>query len=117
MNQDFLIEFVMLGQRAQQAAEAVTPNDTGRFADARYPAGYPKTDPAEADGRMTTPRWFITFGNGTERRNKYALLQAQDYGDARREAFARFDRHWAFMYGIEDLAPQIASYGIEELSE
>lgn len=66
---------------------------------------------------QTTPKWFITFCNGSDRANKYALLQSQEYGDARREAFKRFGTHWAFFYPISDLAEQIDRYGITEWVE
>jgi hypothetical protein len=83
-----------------------------QFADAQHPRGYDTPQPVKVG-----PQWFVTFPNGSEHANQYALLQTHDYGAARVEAFERFGRAWAFMYPITDLETQITQYGIKERTE
>ena len=83
-----------------------------KFADAQHPQGYPPAIPTP-----DAPRWFMTFGLGTPHRNQYALLKAQEYTDARAEAFERYGRAWGFMYPIEDLEDQKRQYGMTERAD
>lgn len=97
--QETVIKAVLRAERIK--AEANEVRDVGRFADGQNPRGY-------------KPLWFITFIH--DRLGKFAFLKAQEYGDARREAFHRFGSNWGFMYPISDLDDQVECYGITELA-
>ena len=60
-------------------------------------------------------RYFFTFGFGSEDKDKYFVIDAIDYIEARRIMFERFGTKWAFQYSEQEFDGQAEKYDLTEL--
>lgn len=61
-------------------------------------------------------RFYFTFGCGTENRNNFVRVVAENWNVAREIMFEQHGKHWAFQYCEEDFIPQIGMYDLHELT-
>ena len=60
--------------------------------------------------------FYVTYGYGSNLRNKYSKVAAPDYGSAHDLAHEVTSGKFAFMYDEDDFLPQIEKYGLHEVA-
>lgn len=58
---------------------------------------------------------YVTYGYGTDKRNGYSVVEAEDYGKAREIIDVATNNRFAFAYTEEEFAGQVERYGLREV--
>ena len=61
------------------------------------------------------PKFYITYGSGTNLANKYSCVEANDYSPARLVIFQHTRGRFAFMSDEVDVLPQIERFSLTEV--
>jgi hypothetical protein len=60
-------------------------------------------------------RWYVTFGQGTNLRNSYCVVEAETRDAAHAQVVAARGKSWAFLYSESDFAGQADEYRLTEV--
>lgn len=60
-------------------------------------------------------KWYVTFGQGTNLRNNYCVIEADTRNEAHDRVTEARGKSWAFLYDEADFAGQIEQYGLTEV--
>lgn len=60
-------------------------------------------------------KFYVTYGNGTNLKNRFSVVVAENYGKAREVIHEVTSGRFAFCYSEEEFKGQIEKYGLIEV--
>lgn len=60
-------------------------------------------------------KFFITYGNGTNLRNCFSIIEAEFESGAREILKEHIENKYAFIYTADEFAGQVEQFGLEEV--
>lgn len=61
------------------------------------------------------PKFYVTYGCGSNLTGRYSIVEAEDYSEARFIIHDIIGAHFAFCYNEEGFDTQIEDYGLTEV--
>ena len=61
------------------------------------------------------PKFYVTYGGGSDQANNFSVVEAADYGAAREKICEMCERKFAFCYHEDEFKGQAERYGLTEI--